>query len=121
MSAFAQQESQASTSKMLDSLQTMSQYILEHLSEFTPAELIKQQEIRTSFQRQGYPNIVFDVMQQDGLSALVSYVKVHLFMELSMEHKVFWIVSPIESEYIHVDGIPFPDDWSFSHDPWKRK
>ena len=120
--AFAQRaDAPRSMSQMLDSLQLLSDYIQEHLSEFTPAELKKQQEIRLSFQRQGYPNIVYDVMQQDGWSALVSYAKVHLFMEFSMEHKYFWIVTPIDNEYMHVEGILFPDDWSFSPDPWKRK
>jgi hypothetical protein len=112
-------ESESSTSKMLDSLQQLSQYIQEHLSEFTPAELKKQQAIRAAFQRQGYPNILLDEIRQDGWSAFVSYIKVHLFMEFSMEHKVFWIIAPIPEW--NISGIPFPDDWSFSSDPWKRK
>jgi hypothetical protein len=103
----------------LDSLQKISDYILLHIDEMAPPGYKKQKEIRRTFQQKGYTNILYNVLNQDGLSALISFLKVSLHIEYSMNHKTYWIFPPIPRN--GDPGIPFPDDWSFPPDPWRRK
>jgi hypothetical protein len=103
----------------LDSLQKISDYILLHIDEMAPPGYKKQKEIRRNFQQKGYTNILYDVLNQDGLSALISFLKVNLHIEYSMNHKTYWIFPPIPRN--GDPGIPFPDDWSFPPDPWRKK
>jgi hypothetical protein len=107
-----------SAQKWVDSLQTISQYVKEHLAELTPREMKKQTSIRRAFQQRGYTNVLYDVLNQDGLGALISFITLNLHIEYSMPHKVFWIY-PADPRS-GFPGIPFPDDWSFPSDPWKR-
>jgi hypothetical protein len=113
-----QNESSGSTTRWLDSLQTIGQYVREHLAELTPPKLKEQLRVRHTFQQRGYTSILLDVLNQDGLSALISFFKVNLHVEYSMTHKVFWIIPPDPRS--GNPGIPFPDDWSFPTDPWKE-
>jgi len=110
---------QSSSSSSIDSLQPWSEYILTHLPETTPKELIRQKRIRNRFHRQGYPKVLTEVLKGDGLSAILSYIQMSFAVEFSMEHKTFWIIPP--DPFSNVEGIPFPDDWSIPPDPWKRE
>ena len=114
--AFAQSPGEES---LTDSLTTVYEYTMKHLAEMTPRELKHQKQIRREFQRRGYSNILLDVINQDGLSALLSYLRVSLQIEYSLLHKTFWIVPP--DPRWGIPGIPFPDDWSFPEDPWKKE
>lgn len=102
-----------------DSSQTLNQYIKEHLDEMTPPEVKKRQGIRRAFQQRGYCNVLYDILNQDGLGAFISLVKVNLQLEYSLVHKTVWIIPPDPKG--RFPGIPFPEDWSFPADPWKKK
>jgi hypothetical protein len=102
----------------LDSLQTITKYISEHLDKLAPAGFKKQQKVRREFQQRGYSNVLYDVLNQDGLSALFSFIKVNLHIEYSMPHITYWIFPT----YPRIGGpaFPCPDDWSFPENPWKK-
>jgi hypothetical protein len=97
----------------------MDEYVLEHLKDFTPDELKVQKRMRNQFQRRGYADVLQAVVADDYLGALISYIKVSFQLEYSMEHKEFWIVAP--NPRTGFPGIPFPDDWGFPSDLWKRE
>jgi hypothetical protein len=103
----------------LDSLKPFILYVLENIERTTPKELVVQKRQRNTFQREGYARVLRDLVSGDAAMALVSYIKMTLHIELTMEHKSFWIVRPDPARGIQ--GFPFPDDWSLPADPWKRE
>jgi hypothetical protein len=103
-----------------DSLQTFEQYVRAHLREMTPPDLRAQQQKRRRFQQRGYGEVSVDLLRQDGLGALVSYLRCTLWVAYSMPHRIFWIIPPQEAMGSVIPGIPFPDDWSFPPDPWSK-
>ena len=104
-----------------DTLQTFEQYVRAHLREMTPPGLREQQRKRAAFQRRGYGEVLTDVLRGDGLGALISYLRVTLWIEYSMPHRIFWIIPPQQAMGSVIPGIPFPDDWSFPPDPWSKE
>jgi hypothetical protein len=64
--------------------------------------------------------MLFEVMLQDGVGALCSYLKMNVQKELSLEHGViFWIIPP--DPRFNTPGIPFEEDSEFPDDPWKKE
>jgi hypothetical protein len=105
----------------MDSLQTITQYVLAHLDKMTPAGLMEQQQKRKTFQRKGYANMVYEILGRDGLGALFSFIRTRLHVEYSMAHKIYWIVPPMVTMGSVIPGVPFPDVWSFPEDPWSKQ
>lgn len=102
----------------LDSLQSISQYISEHIDELAPTGFKEQKRVRRGFQQQGYSNILYDVLNQDGFGALLSLIKTNLHVEYSMPHITYWIFPTYPKK--GGPAFPCPDDWSFPADPWKK-
>lgn len=98
----------------LDSLQSEGQYVLENVDKFATPEYYQRKEVLRSFQRRGYAEILSRVYQQDGLSALLAYIKVKLNIELSLNHAPVYFRTPMKL-------VPLPLDWRFPPDPWKRE
>ena len=78
-----------------------------------------QMQVRNRFHRGTYPEVLYNVLHEDGLGALASYIKMKLHVEYSMVHDVFWIVEPDPGA--GVEGIAFPDNRDIPPDPWKRE
>lgn len=108
---------QRSGTVWFDSLKPWSDYVLEHLEKMTPRDLVRQMQVRNRYQRHDYPGILYDALREDGLSALLSYLKLRLHVAYSMPHKKYWIIEP----YPGFEGIPYPDEWNTPADPWKRE
>ena len=95
---------------------------LTKLSDYTPALLARlyiplrehRKSIRRDFQRRGYANVLLNVIEQDGFSALISFIKMKLQTEYSLDH------SPIAYRISRKQVEIVPEDWSFPVDPWKR-
>ena len=95
---------------------------LTKLSDYTPAFLARRyipllehrKSILRDFQRRGYANVLLNVVEQDGFSALISFIKMKLQIEYSLDHSP--IVYRISRDHIEI----VPQDWSFPVDPWKR-
>ena len=75
---------------------------------------------RKKLQQRAYADILFDTVHHDGVAALISYVKVNLQMELSLEHGfLFWIIPPDPT--FNTPGISFEEDLNFPKDPWEME
>lgn len=104
-------------STWVDTLQTLGDYVREHLDEMVPEGFKRQQRTRRAFQQRGYVDALVNVVGGDGYLALVSYLTTLLHIEISMGHRVYWMVPPDPRSGL--PGIPFPEDRSFPVDPWK--
>ena len=109
----------SSSASQIDTLQSLTEYILQHLPQTTPKKLVHQMQVRNRFHRRGYPEVLSNVLRQDGLGALVAYFKMRLHVEFSMVHDVFWIIEPDPGT--GVEGIAFPDNRDIPRDPWKHE
>ncbi|MGA2624566.1 MAG: hypothetical protein ABSF91_11975 [Bacteroidota bacterium] len=65
-------------------------------------------------QRRGYSNMLMDITQRDGFGALLSYLKLKLQLDYSIDR------SPIVYRMRGGPQLIVPLDWSFPVDPWKR-
>ena len=110
---------QTKSNSWVDSLQPWSEFVLQHLETTTPQELIQQKRVRNRFHRTEYPGILLHFINQDGLGALISFIRVSMHVEYSMTHQIFWIIGPDPAS--GQEGVAFPDDWAIPPDPWKRE
>jgi hypothetical protein len=100
-----------------DTTKTLSRAILEHGDSYLPEGLRYQRTVRRQFQRRGYTNALYDVIAQDPLGSLLSFIKMKLWLMYSTPFRVYWIIPPDEEK--RLPGYPFPDDTSYPLNPWK--
>jgi hypothetical protein len=70
----------------LDSLQSIDQLILQSIDKFATPEYYQRKNLLRSFQRRGYAGVLLPVCRQDGLSALIAYLKMKLQIDYSLNH-----------------------------------
>ena len=81
--------------------------------------VLERESARRKLQQQSYAAILYDTVQHDGVSALISYIRMNVLAEYSLDHGfLFWIIPPDPT--LNVPGLPFEEDLSFPVDPWKR-
>lgn len=114
--SFTPQSYQASS---LDSMDSFVDYAMRNVSTVAPRDFKKMKLERTKYYQRGYIRILRDYNDLDAFSVLISYVKTILNVEFGMIHKTFWIVAP--NRRLGIKGVPYPDDWNFPSDPWRRE
>jgi hypothetical protein len=106
---------QSDTGKFLDTVLTISHYVLAHLNRFGPKGYKEQLRTCNTFQRSGYTNVAFELVGGDGLLSLFQLLKTNLDVAFGMFHIEFTIRI---SETL---TITLPENWDFPDDPWKRE
>ncbi len=110
--------SQTFTHQNLDSL---AKLLNIEISKLTSPALQERKHIRREMQRKCYANVLSNVLSQDGLSAIISFIKTKLQSEYSISHRPITLFVRIERSGGKVLTIPLSDDWSFPIDPWKKE
>ena len=108
------------TSSWIDSLQTFSSYIAQHVEKFAPPEYIKQKKARNGFQRDAYCGTLFDTINSDGLTALLGFCKMQLNVGFSLIHQTF-VLHEITLPSGEKISYTLPDSWEYPVDPWKKE
>ena len=103
-------------------------------SKLTSPQLEARKRILRDYQQRGYVEVLSHVLDNDGLSALLAYVRVKSRIAYSIPHNQLYVYVPVvqpqrrESNLPGFTGAPSPpmaiplrDDWSYPPDPWKAK
>jgi hypothetical protein len=105
-----------STMEIIDSLQGV--YREGIARELRPLVLERLEQRRVA-QRKVYGVLLEDVLRDDALGSLLTYLRGSLLMEFTLPEDTLWIVSPNPS--LAIPGIPVVEDRTFPKDPWRRK
>ena len=97
-------------------MRNLHQYLLNIRS----PELARRKEERRVLQRQGYARMLMDVLNDDGLSALLSYVKVKLQLDFVLSNQPPIYLMRGDPKF-GIQELVIPEDWSFPADPWNRE
>lgn len=101
--------------------------------EFTTPEFERRKQLLRLFQRRGYVQTLSDVVAGDGVSALLTLLKVHAQIEYHLPHNQLYFLlppaevrkSPSSSPWQFQASVPGPmyipliQDWTFPADPWR--
>lgn len=98
----------------IDTLTAWSDYSTTFFSRLRLPERDYRKFIRRDLQRRGYANVLSSLLDGDGLSALLSFVRTKLQLEYSLDHYPIFYRTP-KGELLVI-----PEDWSFPADPWKK-
>jgi hypothetical protein len=101
--------------ELIDSALSMHRYIDVNLEKFVTPEYIAWRENLRRFQREEYASILFQVRRGDGLGAFVTYLRMALQLELTLNHEQITFRNAQRQE------IALPQDWSFPRDPWAER
>jgi hypothetical protein len=112
----------------MDSLQSAYQ---QTVSTLTSPELEARKERRRQLQQQGYAEVLHELLAGDGVSALMSWLRIMLQLEYSIPQRPLYVfVRPPETRpdtslagrMLPPPGGPIPlrlnEDRSFPADPW---
>ena len=91
------------------------------ISKLTSPALEQRKHIRREMQCKGYANVLMDLVEGDGFSAIISYIRTQLHIEYSISHQALYVSVPIQGGEGKMWSVPLPDDWSFPIDPWKKE
>ena len=103
-----------SSSAVVDSGINPWTYIYTHIDEFACPEYYERRDLLRTFQKKGYACILSKLCLQDGLSAIIDYVRLQLQVDYSLNHQ------PVYCKYSDGSELPLSLDWKFPSDPWKR-
>lgn len=82
--------------------------------------ILRRKLARRRLQQQSYAGLLYDTVQHDGAGSLISYIKMNVLLEFSLEHGfLFWIVPP--DPRFNIPGVPFQEDLNCPEDPWKNE
>ena len=103
-------------------------------SMLTSPQFEARKQVLREYQQRGYVDVLSHVLNRDGLSALLAYVRVKSRIAYSIPHNQLYVFIPVvqppkrESNLPGFTGapsapmaIPLHDDWSYPPDPWKSK
>ncbi len=116
----------------LDSLAHSFQAMTKRL---TTPEFERRKNVLRMFQRRGYVQVLSDVVAGDGLSALLSLIKVNAQIEYHLPHnRLVFRIPPMEARQSESPSpwhfltpqnqpmdIPLIQDWTFPSDPWSEQ
>jgi hypothetical protein len=109
------QEQQPIRGTLPDSAPGLMEYVLTHVDRFAPPEYYARKRTIRQYQRRAYAEVLLDVTCQDGLMAVLDYIKLLLQTAYSLNHTPVTFMS--ESK----ECIELPIDWSFPADPWGKE
>ncbi|MFI5252244.1 MAG: hypothetical protein ACHQQQ_07440 [Bacteroidota bacterium] len=95
-----------------DTDRTVMSYLDRQTAELAPAKYILQRKKRNEIHRRMFTGILFDEINNDGMSAIFRYIKTELNLSYTMQslYRLFWV------------GIyPLPDNFNMPADPWKKE
>jgi len=125
-----------------DSIDSLEQMFVQALSRLSHPRLEERKRLVRGYQQRGYASALMDVLAINGLSAIVSYVKIRLQIEFSLPHEPIMVnisalpasppATPNSSNLLPRNkfSIILPSnpneqvrigldiDWSFPADPW---
>jgi len=95
-----------------DTSASLPRYIATHIDEFATPEFYERKRERRKFQRDGYTDILQEVLGLDAVGALFSFIRTRLRIEYALLHNTIY--------YRTVNGglMALPEDWTFPVDPW---
>jgi hypothetical protein len=96
-------------------------------------EMERRKAMRRELQQKGYADVLRDVLDGDGLSGLLSAVRVKAQIEYSLPHHTLYVyLSPVPVArrdstlpgFFTMGGGPIEfalhDDWTYPADPWEK-
>ena len=111
---------QPSTKTLVDSFETEERFMRTHPTGRYATQITGRNIARREIQRHGYSSTLLELLNQDAISALLSYFRMSAQVQFSLPHDIlFWIRRP-DPEH-GIEGIPFVEDWAFPPDPWKAE
>jgi len=106
----------------------------DQLARLSSTELEQRKARRRWFQQRGYTCILYDVLRQDGLSGIISYLRMTARLELALPQDRLYLYVPVhqtERETPGVPGftgrpsgpiaVPLNEPREFPRDPWERE
>jgi hypothetical protein len=116
----------------LDSLSTSFQ---TKVKTFTTPEFDRRKKVLRMFQQRGYVEVLSDVVAEDGVSALLSLIKVNAQIAYHLPHNQLVLHIPLAEVPRPVTqnpwhflaspsqpyDIPLVQDWTFPADPWSNR
>jgi len=104
------------------------------VNELTTPELNRRNAARLSVQRRGYSSTLESVMREDGLGALLTYLRMQLHIEFFLPHDQIYAYISVVQPAPRRDGlpgfatfggsatmpVPLQEDWTFPPDPWAK-
>jgi len=124
------QSREGSTGRDMDSLAQAFRVAAANISS---PEMEHRKGLRRELQRRGYADILRDVLDGDGLSAFLSFVRVKSQIEYSLPHHTLFVyiqpdVAPRRDStlpgFFTMGGGPMrfalQDNWTFPQDPWEE-
>ena len=98
-----------------DSAITPYQYLIQNIDKFATPEYYQRKQALRSFQQRGYAEVLINTLEQDGLSALISYLKMVLQIEYSLNHAPVYYVTKAG------ELVELPIDYDVPEDPWRKE
>jgi hypothetical protein len=102
-------------------LDSMAKALNIEIAKLTSPQLEQRKRVRAAMQRSCYTHVLSEMLLDDGLSAIISFLKAKLNIEYSLSHRPLSILVRIERSGGKVWPITLPDDWTFPVDPWKKR
>ncbi len=117
-----------------ENLDSLSQSFQVATRKLTTQEFERRKQLLRLYQRRGYVEILSDVRAGDGLSALLSLIKMDAQIEYHLPHdQLIFHIPPAERpkpatqspwQFLSPESqpydIPLIQDWTFPEDPWSR-
>jgi hypothetical protein len=120
---------------MEENLDSLSQSFRSLTRSLTTPEFERRKQVLRLYQRRGYVQVLYDVVAEDGLSALLSLLKVNAQIAYHLPHDRLVIhIPPAGSpqtegknpwHFLTRPSQPFDvaltQEWTFPEDPWRER
>jgi hypothetical protein len=114
--------------------ESLKQEVSHAIARLTSPELEARKARRRALQQKGYADILFHLLQRDGLWGLFSYVRLSSQLEYSLPQNTLNTYLPLIYSPVRRDSsvwgftgapsgpmaVPLYEDRSFPEDPWQR-
>ncbi|MEK9137016.1 MAG: hypothetical protein AAB393_07830 [Bacteroidota bacterium] len=124
------------TQAQLDSL---ARQLGRELSKVTTPEVESRKHARQRVQRNGYGDVLLELLRGDSLGSLLAFLKLKLQIEFFLPHDKVYVYRYVDSLFLFVpivfrydDGtelifetkkvkLAIKEDWRFPSDPWRKE
>ncbi len=117
-----------------ENLDSLSRSFQETTKKLTTPEFERRKQVLRLYQRRGYVEVLSDVKAGDGLTALLSLIKVDAQIEYHLPHDpLIFHIPPAEMprpatqnpwHFLAPESqpydVPLLQDWTFPEDPWAQ-
>lgn len=104
-----------STIELIDSALSIHRYIDVNLEKLVTPEYVAWRNNLRRFQQEEYASILFQVRRGDGMGSFVTYLRMALQLELTLNHEQITFRNAQQQE------VALPQDWTFPRDPWAER